>query len=194
MAKLGQAGLPTGLIGRLLGRIMAWHNGPDAEWTLGCLDVGDGDRVLEVGFGPGHALGLLARRHPGATAFGIDHSEAMLKAASARNREAVRAGRMELRLGSVTDLPFAPESFDRVFSIHCIYFWDAPVDGLKEIHRVLKPGGRLAVTVRDGEREAYRPFKPDGLETMFRQAGFSAVEIRHNDRPEHPLICAVGTQ
>lgn len=194
MAKLGQAGLPRGMIGRLLGRIMAWHNGPDAAWTLDCLGIRDGERVLEIGFGPGRALEMLAQMHPTALICGIDHAETMLKAARTRNRQAVQEGRLDLRLGSVMALPFEDASFDKAFSINCIYFWEPPIEGLKEIHRVLKAGGRLAVTVRDKDREAYQRFKSAGLERLFLDAGFSDVQVRHNGMPGHPLICAIGTK
>lgn len=191
---LGQPGMPRGWVGRLLGRIMAWHNSQDDAWTIHCLDIGNGEHVLEVGFGPGRAIEMLAQMNPSVFITGIDHSETMLEAASSRNREATQSGRVDLRLGSVMDLPFKDASFDRVFSINCIYFWEPPVQGLREIYRVLKPHGRLAVTVRDKGREAYQSFKPAKLEVLFREAGFAAVEIRHNGVSWHPLICAIGTK
>ena len=191
---LGQAGLPRGWVGRLLGGIMVRHNGPDAKWTIDCLDVSDGERVLEVGFGPGHAIEMLAGIGPAVCVSGIDHSETMLEAAGARNRESVRSGRVDLRLGSVMSLPFGDASFDKACAINCIYFWEPPVEGLRELHRVLSPGGRLAVTVRDRNRKAYQRFKPAELERLLLQAGFATAEIRHNGVSAHPLICAIGTK
>lgn len=189
---LGQAGRPTGLIGKLFGRIMAWHNGPDNVWTIECLECGEGDRILEIGFGPGQALEVLTRTHPSISAVGVDHSAAMLEMAASRNAAAIRSGRAHLELASATSLPFADATFDKAYSINCIYFWDDPVRGLREILRALKPGGRAAVTVRDKSREAYRAFRAPQLEKMFSTAGFSHVVVLHNGVATHPLLCALG--
>jgi ubiquinone/menaquinone biosynthesis C-methylase UbiE len=191
---LGQAGMPRGVLGRLLGRIMAWHNNPDNEWTLSLLNIGSGEKILEVGFGPGKALQSLTKQHPSVHVAGVDHSDTMLQAANTRNRKAVDTGQMSLQLGSVMNLPFEDCGFDKVFSINCIYFWEQPISGITELHRVLKPGGRLAITVRDKQTGAYEPFRPEKLEKMFQQAGFADVKVHTNDVPRHPLFCVLGVK
>lgn len=191
-AKQGQAGKPSGWVGRLFGRIMAWHNAPDNAWTLSLWRIANGERVLEIGFGPGRAIESVVRTCPGAQVAGIDHSATMLAMASARNRAAIARGQVALTRGSVAQLPFSAACFDKVYSINCIYFWPDAVAGLREIHRVLKPGGRVAITVRDKRREAYRPFSADKLTEMLGRAGFTEVTIRRNGQPSHPLICALG--
>jgi SAM-dependent methyltransferase len=190
----GQAGMPRGLIGRLLGKIMVSHNRPDNEWTIDLLQTGSYERILEVGFGPGMAIESLMKSYPNIHVDGIDHSETMLRAASVRNQEAVAAGLVTLQLGSVEKLPFAASTFNKALAVNCIYFWEKPVQGLTELHRVLKPGGRLGITVRDKTRDAYQAFRPERLKEMFAQAGFTAVEVVNNGVPSHPLICALGTK
>ena len=190
----GQADKPQGLIGRLLGKIMASHNRPDNEWAIDLLHIGAFERILEVGFGPGMAIEGLMKMYPTAHVDGIAHSETMLRAASARNRKTVAAGQVALQLGSAEKLPFADSTFDKALAVNCIYFWERPVQGLTELHRVLKPGGRLGITVRDKTRGAYQAFRPDRLKEMFGQAGFSAVEVASNGVPSHPLICALGVK
>lgn len=191
-AKPGQAGRPRGWVGRLFGQIMAWHNAPDNAWTLSLLQIANGEDVLEIGFGPGRAIASIVKTCPGAQVAGIDHSATMLEMASARNRAAIGRGQVALTRGSVTQLPFGDACFDKLYSINCIYFWPDAVAGLREIHRVLKPGGRVAITVRDKRRETYRPFSADKLAQMLGQAGFTQVVTRHNGQPSHPLICALG--
>jgi ubiquinone/menaquinone biosynthesis C-methylase UbiE len=187
-----QAGMPRGLIGRLLAQIMARYNNPDNRWTISLLDIGGEEQVLEVGFGPGAAIESLTKLYPSTRIIGVDHSETMLKVASTRNQQAISAGTVTLQLGSVMNLPFANSNFDKAFSINCVYFWEKPVQGLRELHRVLKPGGRLAVTVRDKNRDAYKAFRPEKLKKMLHQAGFTNIEIATNGVPAHPLICAIG--
>lgn len=189
---LGQAGLPRGLIGRILGRIMLKHNAPDNQWTLSLLNINPGEQVLEIGFGPGAAIESLVRQDASVQVTGVDHSEAMLAQASARNRQAIAAGNVKLQQGSVDTLAFDDASFDKAYSINCIYFWADPVQGLKELYRVLKPGGQLAITVRDKQRDSYLPFRPDKLAQRFQQAGFHAVDVKANGVPAHPLFCVLG--
>lgn len=193
-SEISQAGLPTGLIGRIVGRIMAWRNRPDNEWTIYLLEIDDSENVLEVGFGPGQAIQLLSDANASVHIAGIDHSETMLISARQLNEAAISAGRVNLQLGSAEHLPFADSTFDKAFSINCIYFWKEPLQGLRELHRVLKPTGRLAVTVRDKEREAYQAFRPDKLTQLFTQVGFSSVSVHHNGVCSHPLICVVAAK
>ncbi|MEO6823269.1 MAG: class I SAM-dependent methyltransferase [Nitrosospira sp.] len=96
----------------------------------------------------------------------------MLASARQLNEAAITAGRVNLQLGSAGHLPFAGSTFDKAFSIHCIYFWKEPLQGLCKLHRVLKPAGRLAITVRDKEGKAYQAFRADKLAQLFTQTGF----------------------
>ncbi|MEJ2399450.1 MAG: methyltransferase domain-containing protein [Gammaproteobacteria bacterium] len=187
-----QAGAPQGLIGRLLGYIMTWHNHRDCAWTIQCLAVKPGDQVLEVGFGPGHGIKMLARQDTEINVTGIDHSRDMLQMAARRNHRAVRDGRVQLGLGSVMQLPFADNTFDKAMSINCIYFWDDPVHGLRELYHVLRRGGCLAVTVRDRNRPAYTRFNAEELERMFKQAGFSQISVKRNEGIRKPALCVTG--
>ena len=82
---------------------------------------------------------------------GIDLSQTMVQAASRRNAQTIKSGRVELRLGDAMTLPFADEQFDKIMSIHTLYFWPDPLSTLAEIFRVLKPGGKLAITLSTGK-------------------------------------------
>lgn len=188
----GQAGRPTGLIGRLFGKIMAWHNQPDNEWTLELLGISGSENILEIGFGPGTAIQLAHALYPKCRIVGIDHSKEMLAAATRLNREAIVAGTVDLRLGNVERLSLSNSTFDKVFSINSIYFWADSIRCLQELRRVLKVGGKLAITVREKKREVYRPYSGDNLKQMLLQAGFSQVLIHSNGMPSHPLLCGVG--
>jgi SAM-dependent methyltransferase len=84
-------GRPRGFLGRLGGLIMARSNRACAEWAIGLLEVGPQDRVLEVGFGPGVAIELLARV-PARRVVGVDPSTQMLEQAAMRNAAGVASG------------------------------------------------------------------------------------------------------
>ena len=190
--RYSQAGRPSGLLGRVLGKIMAWYNQPDNQWTLDLLGLSGGEKILEIGYGPGQAIQMASALCPKCQIVGIDHSDAMLAAASRLNKKALAAGTVALSLGDVAALEFAEASFDKVFSINCVYFWPDSARSFEELHRVLKTGGKLAITVRDKKRQAYRPFNRDNLKKMLSQAGFSQVEIHSNGIASHPLLCGIA--
>lgn len=146
-----QAGHPKGLVGRLFGAVMARLNHEMNLFTLEHLDLRPQDQVLEIGFGPGRLIGALAEHAREGTVCGVDHSDTMVRQALARNREAVRAGRVVLFEAAVSHLPFADACFDRVCAVNSFQFWPAPAADLREVRRVLKPAGVLALTLRSGE-------------------------------------------
>ncbi|MDQ3562667.1 MAG: class I SAM-dependent methyltransferase [Pseudomonadota bacterium] len=171
---------------------MSRYNRPDNEWTVALLEISTRDAILEVGFGPGQAVELAARKATEGLIAGVDHSAEMVAAASRPNKIGIASGQIDLRVGTVMELPYRDSLFDKAFSINCIYFWENPVAGLRELHRVLKPQGRLAITVRESERSVYQAFMPEKLSELLKQAGFRSIELHRNGDPSHPLACAIG--
>ena len=134
---------PTGLFGRLIGRLMNRHNAKMNAFALELLELTPADRVLEIGFGGGVTLSTLIER-AGFVA-GIDRSHVMVERANARYASVVAAGRAEFRVGTVEALPFETASFDKICTVNTIYFWRSLEAGFAEMHRVLRPGGRAVV-------------------------------------------------
>jgi ubiquinone/menaquinone biosynthesis C-methylase UbiE len=198
---------PWGPLGHVTGFVMANTHGPLTRWAIEHLDVRPSDRVLEVGCGAGGAIARLVRLAPEGFVAGVDRSKAMVRQARLRNRSAVRRGRAEVRHGTVTALPHPDASFDRAIAIETLYYWGDAVAGLREIRRVLKPGGRLVVALemsREGKGLASRAYVagalqrgqiiPSGEElvAMMRAAGFR--EARYDSEPAKGLgwLCAVA--
>ena len=153
-AVVGQFHRPHGFGGRAAGWVMA-KRGSNRErniWAVGLLDVQPHDRVLEIGFGPGIAIQELARQATSGLVVGVDHSEVMVRQAQKRNAAAVRAGRVDLRLGSAEALPGFDEPFDKILAVNSLMFWDDPVARLKELHDLLRPGGRSRSSISRAAR------------------------------------------
>jgi Methylase involved in ubiquinone/menaquinone biosynthesis len=142
---------PRGLAGRLAGRFMSWTNRRQEE-VVELLDVRPGDRVLEVGYGPGVLLGLLAGRVGDGRVSGVDPSPEMRALAIRHNRDAVRAGRVDPRIGTVEATGFADAEFDRVVTVNTVAIWPDLEAGLRELHRVTRPGGRIVIAWHGGTR------------------------------------------
>ena len=198
-----QFGNPSGLFGRYIGNGMARGNEYDARWTVSLLAIQPESRVLEIGFGPGVSTQFASEKASTGFVAGIDRSETMVQAARKRNAPAIQGGRMELKQGDVASLSYPDESFDKVFSLHSIYFWDNPVDCIKELRRVLKPEGLLAVTILP--RDRWSAFRQRGsslrklylsteLATMFEDAGLQEVRVEVSHRPGKPIECVLGVK
>ena len=197
-----QFGKPSGWFGRVIGNRMAEGNVYDAQWTISLLDIQPEHHILEIGFGPGVSTRFAAEKATQGFVAGIDHSETMVQAARKRNLENIQAGRMELEQGDVASLPYPDETFDKVFSLHSIYFWNKPVECLQELRRVLKPGGLLAITILPKDRWSELQQRETNLRTlyfsadlvaMFGAAGFREVRVEVSPKPnQFPRECVLG--
>jgi ubiquinone/menaquinone biosynthesis C-methylase UbiE len=90
---------------------------PQARAAVSLLDVRADDRVLEIGAGAGLAMEELARLAAEGYVCGIDHSELMLRRAKRHKAEGLGRGVVDLRLGSVEDLPAFDEPFDKILAV-----------------------------------------------------------------------------
>ena len=147
---------PSGLLGRLAGRLMARMNGPLNDWVVDLLQLSPRDRVLEVGFGPGLAVERIAARTGQGRVVGVDHSELMRRQAARRNRAALAAGRVELHVGSVERLPLEAAGFTHALAVNSLQFWPDLPAALAELRRVLRPEGRLLLALRMRRENAGR--------------------------------------
>jgi ubiquinone/menaquinone biosynthesis C-methylase UbiE len=109
--------------------------------TLARLRLRPTDRLLDVGCGTGALLRRLSTLHSSRLLSGIDPVPEMLAVA----RRGLPPG-VELREGWAERLPFADESFDAVVSCNMFHYIRQPAAALREMGRVLRPGGRLIVT------------------------------------------------
>ena len=142
---ISQFAHPRGLVGRLVGWLMAIENRERNAWAVSLLEVHPNDRVLEIGCGPGWALQRIATQATEGLVACADVSEAMVHLATERNAAAVRAGQVVVRQGSALALPYDTESFDKVLAVNSFHHWADGGQGLREAWRVLVPGGLLAI-------------------------------------------------
>jgi SAM-dependent methyltransferase len=124
-------------------RFMGRYSVPLAEQYVDLVGVGAGDRVLDVGSGPGILTApLLTRCGEGAVA-AADPSEPFVAAA----RE--RFPGVDVRLAPAEDLPFEDDAFDMALAQLVVHFMSDPVAGLREMGRVTRPGGTVSASVWD---------------------------------------------
>ena len=114
--------------------------------TVALAQAAAGEKVLDVGCGTGTlAIALRAKVGPGGEVVGLDAAPEMI--AVARDKAAKRGADIDFRVGLIEEIPFPDDSFDLVLSSLMLHHLPENVrqEGLAEIRRVLKPGGRFLV-------------------------------------------------
>ena len=145
--KRGALGLFAGLDRRydLLSAVLSL--GQDPRWRramVAAVRAEPGDRVLDVATGTGLVARVLVERY-GCTVVGVDQSTDMLSGARrALGRRPDLAARIELRQGEAESLPFQDAEFDHLTFTYLLRYVDDPAATLRELARIVKPGGRIA--------------------------------------------------
>lgn len=194
---------PRGRLGKVLFGGMTKMTIGHARWTAELMEVGADDDVLEVGFGNGANIALLADLASQGHVTGIEVAETAMEMAASRNAEAVAAARVTLHLVDDEAWPVDDGSIDKACTVATMYVIADPSAVFAEMHRVLRPGGLAAVTFP--VRENFMKFKPaqtEGfhfheladLEAAFGAAGFGDVRTERNDDVRFGAHCMLGVK
>jgi SAM-dependent methyltransferase len=178
-----QAASPSGLFGRFLGLIWRREHARVNAEALEALDVQAGDHVLEIGSGPGEALREMARRATRGAVVGLDVSALMVRLARGRNRAAINSGLVEVKQVDGLTLGLEGRTFDRILSVHCIYFWRDQEGTLAQLSSALRPGGRMVLAfLPEGDAvparlrgPTYRFPQPERVEAVLRRCGLEIL-------------------
>jgi ubiquinone/menaquinone biosynthesis C-methylase UbiE len=165
---------------------MARTNTEFGAWVSDLLQIASNDNVLEVGFGPGVLIGHLSKLAPAGRIAGVDPSVEMVEQARARNIVAIENGRVDLQRGSVESLPFADNSFEKALAINSMQVWPDAVAGLREIRRVMKSGGIMAIGFNH-----YSGQSKEGLTDTLHAAGFTNASLAEDPSKG---FCALATK
>jgi SAM-dependent methyltransferase len=193
---VGQFMRPHGVGGHLAGWVMAHRssNRRRNRWAVSLLDVQPADRVLEIGFGPGIAIGELSRLAIRGQVYGVDHSAVMVRQARRRNAAAVRSGRVELRVGSVEDLPALGGPVDKILAVNSMGFWPEPVERLRELRARMRPGGWIAIASQPrcpGATERTSRRAAQEIEAALKEAGITRTRVEALAL-DPPVVCVLG--
>ncbi|NJN16680.1 MAG: class I SAM-dependent methyltransferase [Oscillochloris sp.] len=189
-------GNPRGLAGQVAGWLMALSNRQLNTWAVDLLAVRPADHVLEIGFGPGLAVQALARRVRRGQVAGVDISALMVRQATARNGAAVRQGQVQLHEAGVSKMPFGNATFDKVLAVNNVQFWPDLSHDLREVLRVLKPGGLLAIVLQPRRAPSSDDVLAvgEGLAAQLQAVGFRQVRREVADMGPMPAVAVLGTR
>lgn len=134
---------PSGLLGRFVLRSMNKRHASVTDWGLSHITVHPGDTILDAGCGGGRTINKLAGMASTGKVFGIDFSAESVAVSQKTNAELIRAGRVEIREASVSQLPFTDNFFDFITAVETHFWWPDPPSDVRELARTLKSGGTL---------------------------------------------------
>ncbi len=184
---------PRGLLGRLGGSIMARSTERNA-WIISLLDVQPADHIIEVGFGPGAAIQALSSLASQGLVTGVDASPLMVRQASRRNAQAIQSGRVQLQEGSALVLPFEDDYFNKALTINSIQIWPDSKAGVKEMRRVLRPGGMINLALQPvwvRKDDEVRQIGED-LVKLLNTVGFQQTRLEFKSMKPMGCVCALG--
>jgi ubiquinone/menaquinone biosynthesis C-methylase UbiE len=203
--RVNQCLKPTGWFGRFTLRNMNSRHSKVTDWGLSHISTPKQGNVLDIGCGGGRTVNKLAAAAAHGKVYGVDHSRESVAVACKTNSEWIKMGRVEIREGSVSQLPFSQDAFDLVTAVETHFWWpDLPCD-MREVFRVTKPGGTLVIIAevykgantriaRLCEKYASRTgmtlLSVDEHRDLLANAGYS--DVRVVAEPDKGWICATG--
>ena len=157
-------------------------------WAVDSLDVRPGDRLLELGCGPGVAAELICERLDAGCITAIDRSRTAVERARRRLAGHVGTGRARVAQLDVAEVGGLGERFDKVFAVNVNLFWTGPAEAeLAAIAGIMRPGATLSLYQ---EAPPFRPVEPvaEAIAAALGRAGFRTTTERHTPA----LVCVRG--
>ncbi len=175
------------------------------DWGLGHIAMENHHTILDVGCGGGRTVSKLAAIATQGRVYGVDYSDESVAATKRTNARWIDLGRVEIRQGSVSDLPFPDGKFDLVTAVETHFWWPNLPGDMREVFRVMKPGGTLVLiaeiykgantmTARFAEKYASRTgmslLSVNEHRKLFTTAGYSDVQVI--EERDKGWICGLG--
>lgn len=175
------------------------------DWGLGHVSIASSDTILDIGCGGGRTISKLAATATQGKVYGVDHSEESVAASKRTNAHLIRDGRVEVHLGSVSQLPFREGTFDLVTAVETHFWWPNLSTDMREVFRVLKTGGKLIVIAeiykganttvaklagKYASQAGMKMLDVDEHRELFARAGYS--DVRVVTVPDKGWICGIG--
>lgn len=177
---------PVGETGREIAKILNDSNSGlyDLTFETVSMQTKSENNILEIGFGNGKHFPFYFSEGKKLNVFGVDFSSDMCDEARILNRDLISQNKLHIHCADTTSLPFPDNHIDLAIAVNVIYFLDPPGPHLKEIQRVLKPGGHLLIGYRprhavehlEFTKQNFILYEADELHALLKNNGFEIVK------------------
>jgi ubiquinone/menaquinone biosynthesis C-methylase UbiE len=193
----------------LLGRFTLWRMNAShsklTDWGLAQISVEKQYTILDVGCGGGRTVSKLAALATQGKVYGIDFSADSVAVSKKTNSRWIDTDRVEIRQGSVSQLPFPDSMFDLITAVETHFWWPNLPGDMREVFRVLKPGGTLILIAeiykganttvsklaeKYSHRRGMTLLSANEHRELFANAGYSDIQVI--EKREKTWICAIG--
>ncbi len=148
-------------------------------FTIDALNLKGEENILEIGMGNGFFVKNILNKFPQIKYTGCDYSEIMVEQSRINNKDFISGGQANFLLGEAHNLPFEKGSFDKIFTINTLYFWEDIITVFNEFKRVLTAQGQLIIAIRPRSVLETYPFVKYGF-NMFDRNELVALITEHN--------------
>jgi ubiquinone/menaquinone biosynthesis C-methylase UbiE len=152
------------------------------DWGLEHVSIEKHHTILDVGCGGGRTVSKLAAVATEGKVYGVDYSDESVAAAKRTNARSIDLGRVEIRHGSVSRLPFPDGMFDLVTAVETHFWWPNLRGDMREVFRVTKPGGTLVLIA-----EVYKGANTMAAKLAEKYASRTGITLLSVD--EHRELC-----
>jgi len=175
---------PAGLLGIWSSNKMIKNNQKNYDRMIMDLDLQLQDKLLEIGYGPGIGIRMIAERCSTCTIHGIDFSQLMYKRASKHNKQFIDAGRVSLQCGDFLNIPVTHDEYNKIFCLNVVYFWNELKTPFTKVFSLLSKNGAFNMYMTD-ETTLVKMKAPDSVFSKYsieqvvealKVAGFESVE------------------
>jgi cyclopropane fatty-acyl-phospholipid synthase-like methyltransferase len=173
---------PSGLFGIFSSNIMNKGNKAKYEKLIKDLALQPQDKLLEIGYGTGMGINMIARACSSCTIHGIDFSELMYRRARKYNKQYLDNNAMVLQYGDFLKTAVVSNEYDKIFCLNVVYFWNELQEPFKKVLSLLKAGGAFHIYManRDALKKApdtvFNKYSIEQVIEVLKSVGFGNVE------------------
>jgi cyclopropane fatty-acyl-phospholipid synthase-like methyltransferase len=157
-------------------------NKANYEKLIKDLDLQPGDKLLEIGYGPGLGINMIAKACTSCIIHGIDFSKLMYQRARRYNKQYLDDSSVLLQYGDFLKTPVVSSEYDKIFCLNVVYFWNELQEPFKKVLSLLKAGGTFYIYMadRDALKKApdavFNKYSIEQVVDALKSVGFANVE------------------
>jgi SAM-dependent methyltransferase len=180
---------PEGFLGIIISNLMIAGNKSAYKTLIKDLAIQPGDKILEIGYGPGIGVELISKRYE-ADMYGIDFSELMYKRAAKRNKKFIKDNKVHLFFGDFVGTDINLSGFDKIFCLNVVYFWDDLQKPFEKIKSLLRNGGVFCFYMENKDNldrarftkdDIFNKYSIEHILAILKSCGFNEIEYYYKN-------------